>query len=124
MKILLVLTIILVNSAPVVQVAEFSFKDRNQRYSGKVKEGITVSFDYEFENTGDAPLIITDYKVSCGCTHVIYPKEPVLPGKTGVIKVTFDTKGKIGYQDRKIEIISNASKGPHYLRFRVMVDNK
>ena len=123
MKLLLVLTIIVLNSAPALQEAEFLFKDKNQRHP-KVKEGVVIHLEYEFENKGLSPLVISDYKVGCPCTKVLFPKEPIMPGEGGVIKVSFDTKGKIGYQDRKIEIQSNAVNGPNHIRFRVMVDNK
>jgi hypothetical protein len=71
----------------------------------------------------NAPLVITEAKVACPCTVVEYPKEPIAPGRKGNIHVTFDTKGKIGYQDRIIEIYSNAKKNPVKLRFKVDVKN-
>jgi hypothetical protein len=106
------------------QEAEFKIYGKNKRYPGKVEEGKMITFEYEVENTGDVPLIIKDYKVTCPCTKPIYPSKPIMPDEKVILKATFDTKGKIAYQDRKIEIISNAKGGPHYLRFRVMVDNK
>ncbi len=125
MRTLIVLTICILNSAlGVSQVAEFKFYGKNKRYPGKVEEGKMITFEYEVENTGDVPLIIKDYKVACPCTKLIYPSKPIMPNEKVVLKVTFDTKGKIAYQDRKIEIISNAKGGPHFIRFRVMVDNK
>ena len=47
-----------------------------------------VTTEFEFKNTGNAPLLITRTAASCGCTTPEYPKEPIAPGKSGVIKVT------------------------------------
>lgn len=125
MRFVLFLTIFLMNSAfGFGQQAEFSFEKSTQRHKGKAKEGELLTFNYKFTNTGDTPLIISDYKVACPCTKAHYPSSPVPPGEKASIKVTFDTKDKIGYQDRKIAIHSNAKDGPHYIRFKVMVDNK
>ncbi len=116
--------IIFVNSALVfAQGAEFKFEGKVHKFP-KTLEGALLQHDYVFENTGDAPLIIQDIKVSCTCTKFQFPKTPILPGKKGTIKVSFDTQGKIGYQDRILEIHSNAIKSPTKIRFKVMVDNK
>ena len=89
--------------------AEFSFLDRNHDFTD-VNEGAVLEHDFIFTNVGDEPLLISDYKVACTCTEIAFPKEPVLPNQEGVIHLSFDTKGKFGFQSRKIEIMSNAKK--------------
>ena len=103
--------------------AEIKFDKRIQKFE-KVKAGEILSFDFFYVNKGDQPLIINDVKVTCGCTKPEWSKEPLLPGETATLKVTFDTKGKIGYQDRTLEVISNAKNSPATARFRGMVDHK
>ena len=49
---------------------------------------------FTFTNVGQAPLIINQAVASCGCTVPSYTKEPIAPGKTGAIKVTYNGKGK------------------------------
>lgn len=88
---------------------------------GKIVEGDTLFIDYTFTNTGEAPLIISNYEVACSCTEVIFPQEPILPGKEGNIKVSFDSDDKIGYQDRTISLYSNAPNSPFKIRFTVSV---
>ena len=100
--------------------AEFYF------YKAKVKfpdtnEGVLIEHDYKFKNTGDQPLIINKYEVSCSCTKITYPKEPIMPGNEGLIHMTFDTNGKYGYQYRKINVYSNASVKPEVISFKVTV---
>lgn len=67
--------------------------------------------EFVFKNTGKEPLILTNVKSSCGCTVPTWTKEPVKKGKTGTIKVKYDTKrqGKI---HKYITVQSNAENGP------------
>ena len=124
MRILLVLTILINSAIGFSQSAELSFMDATQRLKGKVQEGKTVTFEYDFENRGEVPLTFSKYEVSCPCTKVSLPTDPIMPGSDGQVIVTFDTKDKIGWQDRKIKIYSNASNGVEEIRFKLMVDNK
>ena len=59
---------------------------------GKVQKGTPVSVEFSFVNPGKKPLIIEDATAECGCTKPEYPKQPIMPGKTGKIKVTYDAK--------------------------------
>ena len=69
-----------------------------------------------FTNTGDKPLKIDRVSTSCGCTVADYTKEPVLPGKTGRVTVTYDGKGRnTGKMHKTITVASNASESKVYL---------
>ena len=35
---------------------------------GTVEEGVRATFEFEFTNTGDSDLILTNVQASCGCT--------------------------------------------------------
>ncbi|MGN8069610.1 DUF1573 domain-containing protein [Mucilaginibacter sp. SG564] len=74
---------------------------------GKIKQGDKVSYDFKFTNDGKSPLIITDAVASCGCTTPEWPKTPVKPGESGLIKVVFNSAGKTGLQDKQITITAN-----------------
>jgi len=74
---------------------------------GKIKVASIVSYDFKFKNDGNSPLIITDGYASCGCTKPTWPKAPIKPGESGIIHVTFDSKGKMGLQDKMITITAN-----------------
>lgn len=102
---------------------EIKFEDKTKKFE-KTKAGEILSFDYSFINAGDQPLIISEVKVTCGCTKPEFPAQPVKPGEKGNIHVNFDTKGKIGYQDRILEVISNAKNSPEKIRFKGVVDKK
>lgn len=75
---------------------------------GELPEGPKVETEFSFKNTGDIPLIITKAKGSCGCTVPIWPKEPIAPGKTGIIKVVYNTARRPGNFTKTITLSSNA----------------
>ncbi len=102
------------------QVAEFSF-DKTVHKFPDVKEGIVLEHFFVVKNTGQVPLIFSDYKVACACTKVELPTQPILPGEEYKLRVTFDTKGKYYFQDRVISLIANTKKEEHKLRIKVNV---
>lgn len=123
-KTLSLLGLILFNSAIAFgQYAEFSFDKKVYKFDS-VEEGDQLEHTFEFTNTGEAPLIITDYKVECTCTKAIYSNKPIMPGESSNIKVTFDTEGKIGWQYRKIILYANTKKTPTSIEIRVKVLTK
>lgn len=62
---------------------------------GKFRESSPVqSCEFVFTNSGDAPLIIHQAIASCGCTVPEYPKQPIMPGQKGVVKVTYNGTGR------------------------------
>jgi hypothetical protein len=89
-----------------IKLPEFRFKTESYDF-GMITEGEKVSYSFSFVNTGNEDLIITDAKASCGCTVPEFSKEPVPPGKSGVINVVFDSSGKDGYQRKEIFIKAN-----------------
>ncbi|WP_294675582.1 DUF1573 domain-containing protein [uncultured Fluviicola sp.] len=116
----LAIAFLILNSAFCIgQKAEFSV-DKAVFTFPKTKEGPVISHDYVITNTGDAPLILSDYKVSCPCTKATLPG-PIPPGKSAVMHVTFETKGKYYEQDRAIILSTNTKKGTEKVRFKVFV---
>jgi len=88
---------------------QFNFKGGDTHDFGAIPEGPDASYAFEFKNTGKEPLIIQNASASCGCTTPEWPKEPILPGKSGKIVVTFHTAGKAGQPFNKtVFITSNA----------------
>lgn len=121
MKLFLAIIIIVLNSAlGFGQVAEFSVDKAVFKFS-ETDEGEVLRHVYVVTNTGDTPLIISDYKVSCSCTKALLPNQPILPGESFDLLVTFDTKGKYYFQDRIIYLTTNSKKGVHKVRFKVNV---
>lgn len=105
---------------PTAGGAEFYFKETRVKFPD-TNEGAVLSHEFAFTNAGDAPLIISHYKVACSCTQVSFPEEPIAPGQSGKIGLRFNTEGKYGLQIRKIELYSNVAKNPVILSFKVTV---
>ena len=91
------------------QEAPLKFSEKAQKF-GKVIEGEVIVLKYTFMNEGEEPVLINEAKVNCTCTVVDFPETPINPKKVGQITVTFNTESKIGYQERKIELITNKGK--------------
>ena len=75
---------------------------------GEIQQGETVTHDFILKNTGDADLIISAAKGSCGCTVPEWPKNPIAKGEEAAIKVTFNSAGKSGKQNKTVTLVSNA----------------
>lgn len=78
---------------------------------GIIKKNSDGTCWFSFSNKGDAPLVITGVKASCGCTVPDYPKAPVLPGEKGKIKVMYNTK-KTGLFQKTVNVTCNDPKTP------------
>ena len=97
-----------VNSQEKVAKIEFKTEVIDYRTIEKGADGVRV---FEFTYTGNAPLIITKVKSSCGCTIPSKPKGPILPGETGKISVKYDTNRVMPIR-KTITVSSNAANAP------------
>ena len=77
-----------------------------------------VSHTFVIKNTGNGPLVLTRVIASCGCTSTQWTKEPIAPGKTGNVKVTYDPKNRPGQFYKTISIYSNGKRGSFLLGIR------
>lgn len=68
---------------------EFKAKDNTIDYGTISKKSDNGIRSFEFTNTGDAPLIVTNVLSTCGCTVPTKPTEPIMPGKNGKIEVKY-----------------------------------
>lgn len=84
----------------------FEFVEKVKEF-GKITQGESVTTDFRFRNVGKSNLIISSAQGSCGCTVPEWPKEPIEPGEDGVIKVTFNSEGKQGMQNKTVTLVAN-----------------
>lgn len=90
---------------------------------GNIKEvNGPVSYEFVFVNRGNAPILIKNVESSCGCTSPLWSKQPVLPGKTGFIKATFDPTDRPSYFDKTITVFSNAKPAVVELKIKGNVE--
>ena len=95
---------------------QMKFKESTYNF-GSVTDGEKVEHTYKFKNTGNDPLIISNAQGSCGCTVPQWPKEPIAPGKSGEIKVVFDSKGKVGKQNKTVTITAKYRTSNNYNQY-------
>ena len=88
-------------NAPVI-----TFEKTTHDY-GTVTKGGDGTCEFKFKNNGIEPLILSNVSSSCGCTVPEYPKEPVKPGETASIHVTFNSAGKSNEQMKSVTMVCN-----------------
>lgn len=96
--------------------AKIQFKSETIDY-GEIEKGSNGVRVFEFTNIGNAPLVISDVKSSCGCTIPKKPEAPIQPGKTGQIEVKYDTE-RVGPIRKAITVISNADTPTKVLKIK------
>lgn len=77
---------------------------------GKIKQGVPVTHEFKFTNTGGVPLIITNVAPSCGCTTPDWSRDPILPGGQGYIKATFNAAA-VGNFTKTVGVTANVEGG-------------
>ena len=92
--------------------------DKEEHNFGTLLQGEVVTYSFHFTNTGNMPLIISSVGSSCGCTVGDFPHEPIAPGKGGAVKVTYDSKGHHGFQNRFLTVMSNTNPAKTILRIK------
>lgn len=97
--------------------------DKMEHDYGTIKQGGNGECEFKFTNNGKEPLVITNCQGSCGCTVPMCPKEPILPGKSGIIKVKYDTNRPGGIY-KTVTVNSNAKSGNVVLTIKGTVEPK
>ena len=88
---------------------------------GDISEDNVVETVFKFTNTGEADLVISNAKGSCGCTVPDFPKTPIKPGESHKIDVKFDSQNRRGFQNKSVTIISNAQPNIQVLRIKAEI---
>lgn len=108
-KLLAVFTMLLVSAVTFAQSGpkiEFAAENNTIDYGTVVKGKDSGLRTFEFTNTGDAPLVVSNVRSTCGCTVPSKPEAPIMPGKTGKIDVKYNMS--IGRISRTITVETNA----------------
>ncbi|MEX1133136.1 MAG: DUF1573 domain-containing protein [Flavobacteriales bacterium] len=99
------------NAKPVGGSGPMISIDKEVHDYGTIPAGANGTCEFTVTNTGDAPLILTSCKGSCGCTVPECKTEPIMPGAKYAITVKYDTK-RVGPINKSVTISSNASNSP------------
>jgi hypothetical protein len=95
--------------------------DKKEHDFGEIEKGKPVETVFKYKNTGDAPLVITDIKSSCGCTvPQDWSREPLVPGGEGQFTVKFNGSGtnKIS---KSITVTANTEKGSEIVKISAVI---
>ena len=98
------------------EVAAFTW-DASSFDFGKIKQGVPVTHEFKFTNSGTSPLIIVNAQPSCGCTTPDWTKTPVPPGGSGFIKATFNA-AVAGPFNKTITVTATTQEGSTYLTIK------
>lgn len=91
------------------------FEEKEHNF-GDINQGDVVTHTFTFVNEGNEPLVLSNVLTSCGCTAPKWPREAIKPGEENQIVVRFNSRGKMGRQNKTITIVSNAVKPQERIR--------
>jgi hypothetical protein len=121
-KILSILSFVALFATVSFSQAKMTFDNTTVDY-GEIMQGSEPLRIFNFKNTGNEPLIISNAKGSCGCTVPSYPKEPILPGESAKIEVRYDTN-RIGPFQKTVTLTTNEAAGTQTLTIKGTVKAK
>jgi hypothetical protein len=108
MKKMLLMSALLISMAGLAQQPVITFNKTTHDF-GKINESDgRVTTIFEFKNEGMSPLVLTNVRASCGCTSPKWTREPIEPGQSGQITVTYNPSGRPGRFQKTVTITSNA----------------
>ena len=105
---------------------EMTFEKTTYDFGSFNASGGPVTCVFKITKTGKGLLVIHQAIATCGCTTPIYPKEPIKPGESGEIKVTYNGKGRrAGEFEKSITIRTNTKAQIHRLKIKgsMIADN-
>ncbi|MCF8378010.1 MAG: DUF1573 domain-containing protein [Bacteroidales bacterium] len=97
------------NNAPIIEFSSTTFN------FGKLAQGENVEYEYPFKNNGKSDLLIRKVNASCGCTAILTDQKIVGPGQSASIKVSFNSAGKMGAQNKTVTVITNDPLNPRII---------
>lgn len=84
---------------------------------GEIPQNKPKTIEFEFVNKGNTTLLITNVKVSCGCTATEYTKTPIEPGSSAKITATYNAASK-GMFSKTVTVTTNGDENPKVLTFK------
>lgn len=90
------------------ETAEFKWTSTTYDF-GRIKIGVPVTYEFNFTNHGDIPLVISSVQASCGCTVTAYSKDAIEPGAQGFVKATYNA-AKAGQFTKSVTVNANTEE--------------
>lgn len=89
-----------------------TFAEKSFDFGTISESAAPIVHEFAFTNTSDEPVAVLSVSTGCGCTRPIYPAQPIAPGKSDVIKITFTPKGQAGAINKDIKVRYRGAKAP------------
>ncbi|HRI78869.1 MAG TPA: DUF1573 domain-containing protein [Cyclobacteriaceae bacterium] len=97
------------------------FREKIYDFGEITEAGGNVEYEFIFTNTSGFPVKIISVQASCGCTTPGWSQSPVLPGKAGFIKASFDPRGRPGYFNKTLTVVTDLDPNPVILQIKGVV---
>jgi hypothetical protein len=97
--------------------------DKLEHDYGTIEQGSNGEIEFKFTNKGKVPIVLSNVSATCGCTTPTWPRNPILPGEKGTIKVGYNTS-IVGAFAKSITVTSNAKNPTVSLRIKGNVTPK
>ena len=119
MKKIIVLTLLIAGFASfaMAQKPVITFEKKTHDFGTVKSTAGKVSYVFEFTNTGNADLVVSNVTTTCGCTAPDWTKAPIAPKGKGSVTVTYDAPNRIGLIDKDITVHTNAGQ-PEVLKIK------
>lgn len=105
---------------PVKSAGAVAKWDKTVEDMGEIAQGTPKAAEFKLTNDGAEPLLIASAHASCGCTNLSYPKDPVLPGKSATISVTYNAAARGAFM-KTVTVRTNAGDQPTLLQVKGVV---
>lgn len=106
-KLLAITSLVFISTFSANAQADFTFEKMEHDFGAIKHSSDTIWYSFKFKNTSSEPLVISNIETACECTLAKWPKTPVLPGRSGVIKGGYKLKGKTGVFNKTLTIMAN-----------------
>lgn len=82
---------------------------------GALERGNATKITASIRNVGEVPLVVQDIRASCGCTTIRYTKEPIVPGSSLKVEITYNAEDR-GYFNKTVSVYGNMNSSPLIIR--------
>ena len=102
--------------------AKIVFEEMNHNFGSFQESDGVQTTTFKFTNDGDAPLVLSNVRASCGCTTPKWTREPIAPGAKGTIDVAYNPKNRPGSFNKSVTVSSNAENSTVVLQISGKVE--
>ncbi len=79
---------------------------------GRLHSGEIAVLSLWLANETEHPVVLSDYRRSCGCTMLEFTAQPIAPNRARRLPLTFDSRGEWGWQLKTVDLLFGESKHP------------